>query len=129
MRELFGKFQRNLFDSCKEYLEVDFAQRFYLNRLVILDNAFAKQERELIGSTPTHAQQKYFGEKIGFYSFYNDKVLGNRTENSSEESDEVASEEESSGTQDSGLRFNFPMDATPTEAKVLTKLNLTLRFN
>ena len=124
MRERFGQFQRNLFDSCKECLEAVFAELSYLNRLVILDNAFAKQERELIGATPIQAQQKYFGENIGFYSFYDDKVLGNGAENSSEESDEVASEEESSGTEDSGVRFNFPMDATPTEAKVSTKLNL-----
>lgn len=118
MRERFGQFQRNLFDSCRDCLEAVFNELSYLNRLVVLETTLGKQERELLESTPMTIQPKYFGENIGFYSFYEDKVLGNNGEKSTEESEEGESEEESSEAEESGVRFNFPTDVTQTEAKV-----------
>ena len=109
MRERFGQFQRNLFDSCRENLESIFAELSYLNRLALLDQAFDK--RELIEApVQSDAHNNFFGENLRFYSFYEGKVMKTDEKDEEEESDESDEESEPS---EAGVTFNFPTDATP----------------
>ena len=98
LREKFGQFQRNLFDQCKELMEQLFNEITNLNKQNQLNDLFSRDYIQLLDSQATSVN-KYFGENIKFYSFYENKIKELRcasyeSESSSDDSDYFDSDEE-----------------------------------
>jgi hypothetical protein len=122
LREKFGQFARNLFDSCKELMEVIYNDLKNSNRIYLLDECLGSRHIQVLTTEQDHViSENYFGENIKFTSFY-DKLATTSQEpswsSSSDEDDESSftsscssSDEESESEID--FQFKFPIDSQP----------------
>ena len=96
LKDKFGQFQRNLFDTCKDLMECIFNELVFLDRLYFLDEIFSNRKVEI---NPDQVENKLFGEDICFYSFY---------EHKDELNEDVCMSEEVS--EDEEISFKFPIE-------------------
>lgn len=111
LREKFGQFQRNLFDQCKELMEQLFNEITNLNKQNQLNDLFSRDYIQLLDSQATSVN-KYFGENIKFYSFYENKIKELRcasyeSESSSDDSDYFDSDEEEEEESKDDIQIDF----------------------
>lgn len=111
LKERFGQFQRNLFDTCRDLMETIFNELIYLNRINLLDEVFSSRKVEVVDSNSRESEKStehYFGENIKLYSFYEDKLNNQELTDEGIDSSEDETDEEDSNE----LKFEFPTDST-----------------
>ena len=72
LREKFGQFARNLFDTCKEVMETVYNELKNSNRIHLLDELLGSRHIAIVGAEENAKSDddSYFGENIKFVSFY-----------------------------------------------------------
>lgn len=129
LREKFGQFARNLFDNCKEVMEIIYNDLKNSNRMFLLDEMLASRHIEILTAEEVESKSgdgdSYFGENIKFISFYDKLIGGQNAQNielSSSSDDDDDDDEMNVQTE---IDFKFPIESMP---KTSDSLNDYLKY-
>jgi hypothetical protein len=140
LREKFGQFARNLFDSCKEVMETIYNDLKNTQRMFLLDEMLASRHIEILTAEDVESAHKfdggsggesYFGENIKFISFYDklgqqqNKADAANDNDDDDESMSGSSDDDTDGDTDTEIDFKFPVDSVP---KTSDSLNDHLKY-
>jgi hypothetical protein len=145
LKERFGQFARNLFDTCKDLMESLFNEIDELNKWNELDDLFGKRFIQLNENqrqeTHNDDDSSYFGENIKFTSKYDTleryckaaeaglstELLDEELNESDIEEEEQESESESDDGEIDRLHIEFPMESNK-ERSALDEENENLKY-
>ena len=125
LREKFGQFQRNIFDTCKDLMEQIFNEVNSLNKQNQLNDLFSHNYVDLLDNhacSLAAANANYFGDNIKFYSFYANKIkelkssAAENNESSSSESDEYFSDGDDDESEEDEQEDSFEIDFSTNAA-------------
>jgi hypothetical protein len=121
LKDKFGHFARNVFDSCKELMEQLFAELDQLDRLQLFDDFFAQNRIEIKENNSDNTfdtnDNDYFGSNIQFVPLFNETVsskddLNDISDESDSDDDETDETDDESFDLDKNesFKFNFPKE-------------------